>query len=109
LNKGTIHIDDISMNGWDSLDKAISQGWETIVISDVYLCFPLERQKALNYLKKYDTEWIYFANDPEKCYHNVVLRMSSGDCRKVENFIRFATKSYIIPENATIKPVWSQK
>lgn len=101
-------LDDISVIGGLSLLKdAISNGWERIVVSDVFLCRPIDRLNAVRWLKEhaqgYDIEWIYFENAPEKCQANVLRR---NDSRKVSELIHELTKLYVIPDGVEVKKVY---
>lgn len=106
-----IFLDDITViGGIKELNKAVEFGWENILVADVFLCRPIDRNKAINWLNKnaknYEVEWIYFENAPEKCYANVLRRNANGDSRKVNELIRELTKLYVIPDDVKPLAVW---
>lgn len=108
----TIFLDDITViGGIDELNEAIAFGWENIIVSDVFLCRPIDRDKAIRWLEKnavgYEVEWIYFENAPDKCRENVRRRNAGGDPRKVSELINELTKFYVIPKGATVRTVFS--
>lgn len=108
----TIFLDDITViGGIDELNEAIAFGWENIIVSDVFLCRPIDRANAVRWLEKnaqgYEVEWIYFENAPDKCYSNVRRRNAGGDPRKVGELIRELTKLYVIPSDVKPLTVWS--
>lgn len=80
------------------------------VLTDVNLCEPEQREKAIETIRHYrpdaEIEWIFFENAPDKCRKNVFLR---SDGRKVEETIRRFSKSYVIPEGVTPRPVWQSE
>lgn len=107
----TIFLDDITViGGIDELKEAIAFGWENIIVSDVFLCRPIDRDNAVRWLEKnaegYEVEWIYFENAPDKCRANVRRRNAGGDPRKVGELINELTKFYVIPKGATVRTVF---
>jgi adenylate kinase family enzyme len=109
-----IFLDDVSVSGGlEIIKKAIVAGWEKIIISDVFLCEPLQQIHAAQWLEKnaskYTVNWIFFENSPEQCQRNVIQRMAKGDLRKVEELIRHLSKVYAVPDYCDIKilPVFS--
>src|SRR5688500_9530678 len=106
-----IYLDDISIIGLDKLKDAIDlYSWEYIIFSDVFMCRERDRIGAEKWLKenaaKYELEWIFFENAPDKCFANVKRRNASGDHRKVEELIKDLTKRYKIPEGVTVREVY---
>lgn len=106
-----IWLDDVSVvGGLDVLKDAIDYGWERIIVSDVFLCRPIDRSNAVRWLKKnaqgYAIEWIYFENAPDKCLANVLRRNTDGDDRKVGQLIHELTKLYVIPDGVEVRKVY---
>jgi adenylate kinase family enzyme len=107
-----VYLDDITVfGGINELKNAIEVGgWENIIVSDVFLCRPIDRSNAVRWLKKhakgYDIEWIYFENAPDKCLANVLRRNADGDDRKVSQLIYELTKLYVIPDGVEVRKVY---
>ena len=109
VDESIYFFDDASARGKDLVEflDRVSQEIGTVIVADVNLCEPLERDSAVEFIRMFnpDTqfEWIYFENDPEKCRRNVSLRC---DGRNVEGSIRRFSATYRIPEDVTPRPIW---
>lgn len=77
-----------------------------LVIVDARFCSTEARWRAHEYLHtlyKVHADWIYFENDPAQCLVNVTARQ---DGRAVTGFITHMSKTYVIPPDAQVMPVW---
>jgi predicted kinase len=99
-SKECIFIDDISIYGLSIL-KSIINNYDKIVIADVFLCRKEERLKCIQFFSNYncELEWIFFENDPKKCYKNVDKR---ADGRAVKGLIKHLSEQYTIPHDSKI-------
>ena len=98
-----IFIDDISKCGLKLLQDALTNNYKSIIIADCFLCKRSERILALNFLQNNyysgEIEWIFFENNPEKCFRNVDKR---ADGRAVKGLIKHLSGQYIIPHDSKI-------
>lgn len=81
---------------------------EKVIVVDHLFCIEKIRQKAVsfildNYLNV-DIEYIYFENNPQQCYKNIVFR---NDKREISKYYVFnLSKRYLIPNNIKPLKVW---
>lgn len=77
-----------------------------VIITDPHCCLQRTRNKVISFFTiiypLYDIEWIFFANDPEKCINNVNCR---NDGREVTEFIKHYSK-YYNPPTTKILDIW---
>lgn len=110
-NETAIFLDDMGVqNTLADLIRCTEQGYDTIIVADVYLCREESRKNALKRLAEiapdYKVEWIFFENEPLKCLVNVDHR---NDGRKVKEMIRNLSKIYDIPKGVETKKIWQPK
>ncbi len=105
-------FDDISIGGkerYARFEKDLKAGTHTLVVSDIFLCDPKLREKAVKKILAVAPntvfEWIFFENSPVKCRKNVIHR---NDGRAVEASIARLTKCYTIPEGVTPLKIWQK-
>jgi len=88
---------------------------EDLIITDPALCFPQNREMAINFIKKHNPDakidWIYFENDPEACLRNSEIRnranmISLKPVRKVDSFIKNLNTFYTIPPDSNVVKVY---
>jgi ABC-type cobalamin/Fe3+-siderophores transport system ATPase subunit len=88
---------------------------EDLIITDPALCFPQNRQLAIDFIKRHNPnakiDWIFFENDPENCLRNSEARNRAlinnfKPSRKVESFIKNLNQFYTIPENSNVFKVY---
>lgn len=99
-----------------SFDQILPYVNEDLIITDPALCFPQNRELAIQKISEANPEakfdWIYFENDPQTCLTNSELRnqelISKGKApRKVDSFIKNLHQFYTIPEGSTVLSVWN--
>jgi len=97
-SKGYYFIDDISVCGLNKFLDAVKYQIDKIALSDCFLCKKKDREKCTVFLSKYtdNIEWIFFENNPQKCYLNVDKR---NDGRSVKGLIDILSKEYNIPQD----------
>ena len=103
---GWVAVDDPKIvDGRAHIEAAIKTG-KDVVIADPHLCRVSAREAAQTFLATFDVEieWVFFANDPETCWHNVQHR---ADDRAVSEMgvVRFS-QAYSIPDGVTVLPVY---
>jgi hypothetical protein len=79
-----------------------------VIVADPSLCRSENRFFAEKMVKEYhpgcEVEWIYFENNPEKCWNNIQHR---NDGRKISKYsLNNMSKRYKIPEGASCVQVW---
>lgn len=98
-----------------SFDQILPYVNEDLIITDPALCFPQNRELAIQKISEANPEakfdWIYFENDPQTCLRNSELRdqelIGKGKApRKVDSFIKNLQQFYTIPEGSTVLSVW---
>jgi hypothetical protein len=108
-----LFIDDISVNGGLECLNGLDDYEEEIIISDVFLCLQKNREKATEIITKLypkaTIEWIFFENNPDKCFKNLEKRKKSGDNRKVSNMISMMSKLYTIPDGIEAREIYDEK
>lgn len=101
--KGHI-FDDI--NTLDGLPKILNKD---LIIADVNFCVTEIRNKAVSILQgmypNTEIEYIFFENNPEKCFENVKKR---NDNREVYGLILTYSKIYKIPKDVISKKIYSK-
>jgi predicted kinase len=107
---GGLFLDDICWTcGKDRLKELFTS--QMVIVADPSLCRSENRFFAEKMVKEYHTgcevEWIFFENDPEKCWNNIQQR---SDGRKVSKYsLSNMSKRYKIPENVSCVQVWQCK
>lgn len=99
---GGLYIDD--PKNWSDLEKQlINYKGDTVILSDPFLCFEDHQEVAQSRFMflGYETEWVFFENNPTQCKENAKARGDSSF-----NDIDWFSRKYSIPENAKIVPVW---
>jgi hypothetical protein len=94
-----------------SLEFLTQKKYEEIVIVDPWFCLEFNRKNAEKIVKNaygIEPEWVFFENDTENCFYNVMIR---NDGRMVLEFIKNISKKYEIPNEifgrpVTVLPVW---
>ncbi len=73
-----------------------------LVITDPWLCLEKNRESAIKFFNQYNynINWIFFENNDEKCFKNLVHR---DDGRKIKNLDVF---NYTIPEGIKPLEIW---
>jgi ABC-type dipeptide/oligopeptide/nickel transport system ATPase component len=113
-NDSKYHIIDDPKNFDEDISPYLE---EDLIITDPNLCFPKNRESALNKIKKLSpdakVDWIFFENDPESCLlnsqvRNRALAVSLRPQRKVSSFIEKLHPFYIIPEGANVVSVYKK-
>lgn len=98
-----------------SFDQIIPYVHEDLIITDPALCFPQNRELAIQKISEANPDvkfdWIYFENNPQKCLRNSEIRnqelvQSGKSTRRVESFIKNLNQFYTIPEGSTVLEVW---
>jgi len=101
-SKGAVTVDDIADLG--SL-PASPVPW--LAIADVNFCIPEVRDRAgVEMRQRYgevDIDWVFFANDREQCLRNAEAR---NDGRNVRPDIEVLSRRYLIPNGASVRPVF---
>jgi len=100
-DSGYYFIDDISICGLNKFLNAIEYKIDKIALADCFLCREKDREKCSAFLSKYtdNIEWIFFENNPHKCYLNVDRR---NDGRLVKDLIHSLSKEYNIPQDKEV-------
>ena len=91
------------------LDKCKKYTYKNLIFESTYLCDKSERTNLLEYLKKQglsfaQIKWICFKNEPDRCYLNTSAR---NDGRDVTETIRYMSKIYTYPDDASIIDVYT--
>jgi adenylate kinase family enzyme len=104
---GGLFLDDICWTcGKDRLKELFTS--QMVIVADPSLCRSENRFFAEKMVKEYhpgcEVEWIYFENNPEKCWNNIQHRK---DGRKISKYsLNNMSKRYKIPEGASCVQVW---
>jgi hypothetical protein len=99
-------VDDPGLvDGRACIEAAIKTGRD-VVITDPHLCRVSARDAAVKFLSSFDVdvEWVFFANDPVTCWHNVQQRADDRELSEM-GVVRFS-QAYSIPDGATVLPVY---
>lgn len=99
-------IDDPRKWGTDVEPTLKTNRGNTVIITDPWFCIDRNRTLAEDKFKKlgFTVEWIFFANDPETCDKNDVLRGTDSYLD-----IKWFSSQYSIPEGTNVLPVWRAK
>lgn len=97
--------DPMSTNDFPLVDRN-----KHLVVCDPLACIPTNYLKELeNKYPDHKIECIYFENDAEKCYKNILHRQEQGDTRVInESTLRSLSLLYVIPEDVSPKTIWSK-
>src|SRR5437016_1916956 len=100
----SIFIDDIK-------DKNIILNlgnYDNVIIADPNFCFPEKMRLAIRFIidnyPDSSIEYIYFENDPDKCYKNVLDRKDGRIISK--DYVYAMSRSYDIPASVITMKVW---
>lgn len=109
LESSAVLWDDISISGLPP-----SAENSEIIITDALLCLSEKRRELSSILGSRFPErvecWLFFENRPEKCLANI-HRRATHDPRPLEALmadLKFLARRYIIPEGASMHPVWQE-
>lgn len=109
-------FDDVAMSrrGMDDLKAYLSTGSDA-VITDVFNTAPAIRSATEETIRRAANDsnitinWVFFENDPEACYHNVIQRNAGSHAEfKLISWETIKEKSavYTIPEGAVTRKVY---
>ena len=101
-NDQIIFIDDIKT--FKEIENNYNK-YDNFIMSDSHLCLKKNRDKAYKILKNMFSkiEFIFWENDLEKAWNNVVKR---NDGRKIsKHFVKFLSNNYNIPDNIKAKRI----
>jgi hypothetical protein len=100
-SRGAVTIDDIA-----DLSALPDGRVSWLAIADVNFCIPRVRDAAEAEMRcrygEVTLEWTFFENDPAQCLANAEGR---NDGRNVVPDIEVLSRRYVIPEDATTRPV----
>jgi hypothetical protein len=104
---GEHFLDDICRTcGTERLKESFTS--ETVIVADPSLCRSVNRFFAEKMLQAHhpgcEIEWVFFENNPDKCWANVQARNDGRTISK--RMIYDLSKQYKMPEDATIIEVW---
>lgn len=95
-------FDDIVREDIPRLLTALAAG-QDCVVTDPHLCDEAQRKACATMVAEHDTQWVFFANDPDACLRNVAQR---NDGRVVTKTILQYAKLYAPDAACDIVPVW---
>ena len=112
LNSDTFLIDDPSRNK-HIFQEAVESLKSNIIICDPLLTFT-KVDSVISFLKRkfgndVDFEWIYFDNDPDQAWENHEHRNLTEYRNLNKRGFEEMSKKYIIPNGATVIPVYRSK
>jgi len=90
---------------YPKLVEAVLAG-QNVAIADIRYCVPEEermiRAFAAAEFPEVDVVWVHFANDPDACRHNVLLRNREGKLERELQNIDIIAPLYNPPQNGTL-------
>lgn len=105
-------LDDLCLDIAGGAKKYKEMQPQTVVITDPRMCAATEENIKNTIIKTFGCseesifDFYYFENDPEAC---IINARRNPKPLGTENFIKTFTKTYSIPANATVIPVYKEK
>ena len=87
----------------DQIKEQLHLG-KSVVVTDPYLCYKKNQEKAKVEFNNWPIRWIFFENNPKQCLVNAKLRD-----KPVNGDIKIFSRDYFIPDNCEVLPVHSNK